>query len=530
VRVSTVGALCLSLCVPSLASAEDVTAALPGAVVPVGPEGTTVLEVTRSQVGRERFAVVRARAPEQPSRCGAAPERVSAWGQLDGRWTEMAHELVDRCLPGPAVNGRRVDGAVRARIVEIVEGAVRRAELHVRVIDPRRPLDMTSLVRHHRVGDRFAALRVTEPLAATPGLAPRRALAAVADARVDGRLAEWTDAAPALASEHGSLWMAQQGDRLLVAGDVAAAEAPTLTLHLAEATAGTARLRGADGNRGRVVRLSCDGSDPAVRCLRVGDRWHLEGSVDLTAQLYRRRQIDAVSMLAVVDAGGRRVLTTSPDLRLEAVRLAAPIDLLRGASAAVVARCGGGFVGRVSAPGAAADDPLAGALVTCGATCRGGRCEQTVGTGDVGRLEFANGGTCFRGTGPGAADADGCRAGASTRLVGAMQAQGFNAVLGVERAWTADGARWHQAELWTLVTASAEWRRVAVGAAERAGEPALYGSLQMRDGHPALCRGAGGCEVVRELSLQRRVEPTDSVTGDVVASLREAGLIARREP
>ncbi|MDB4929649.1 MAG: hypothetical protein JWM10_2133, partial [Myxococcaceae bacterium] len=119
-----------------------------------------------------------------------------------------------------------------------------------------------------------------------------------------------------------------------------------------------------------------------------------------------------------------------------------------------------------------------------------------------------------------------------TRLVGAMQVQGFNAVLGVERTWSADGARWHQAELWTLVTASAEWRRVPVGAAEQRGEPALFTSLQMRDGHPALCRGAegGACEVVRELTLQRPVESTDSVTGDVVASLREAGLLARREP
>jgi hypothetical protein len=520
--VSTVAALSLSLCAPSLAAAQDVTVALPGAVVPVGPDGTTVLAVTRSQIGRERFAVVRARAPEQPSRCGATPERVAVWGTLDGRWTEMAHELVDRCLPGPAVNGQRVDGAVRARVVEVIEGTLHRAEFHVRVIDPRRPLDLSSLVRHHRVGDRFAAQRVTDVLAATPGLAPQRGLA-------DGRLAGWTAAAPMFSADRASVRMAQRGDRLLVAADVASAAAPTLTLHLAESTVGTGRLRGADGNRGRALRLTCD--EAAVRCTRIGEGWRMEGSVDLTAQLYRRHQIDAVAMLAVVEAGGHRLLASSPDLRLEAVRLAAPIDLLRGASPEVVARCGDGFVGRASAPGAGADDPLAGALVTCGGQCRGGRCEQTVGTGEVaGRLEFADGGACFRGTGPGASDVDGCRAGAGTRLVGAMQVQGFNAVLGVERTWSVDGARWHQAELWTLVTASAEWRRVRVGAAEPRGEAAVFSSFEMRDGHPALCRdGGGSCEVLRDLSLHRREQSTDSVTGDVVATLREAGLLARRE-
>ena len=74
-RVSAVGALCLSLCAPAVASAEDVTAALPGSVVPVGPAGTTGVSVVRTQVGTERFAVIRSRAAEVTSRCGVAPER-----------------------------------------------------------------------------------------------------------------------------------------------------------------------------------------------------------------------------------------------------------------------------------------------------------------------------------------------------------------------------------------------------------------------------------------------------------------------
>ena len=74
-RIAGLGAICLSL-VPSLAFADDVTMALPGATVPVGPAGTSVLAVTRTQVGRERYAVIRSRASDQPSRCAVAPERV----------------------------------------------------------------------------------------------------------------------------------------------------------------------------------------------------------------------------------------------------------------------------------------------------------------------------------------------------------------------------------------------------------------------------------------------------------------------
>ena len=112
--------------------------------------------------------------------------------------------------------------------------------------------------------------------------------------------------------------------------------------------------------------------------------------------------------------------------------------------------------------------------------------------------------------------------------MGAIQVQGFDAVLGVERAWSADGASWRQGEIWTLVTASAEWRRLTVGEAQR-GALSMFSGVQMVDGHPALCRGAGSCEVLDSLTLRRREAPSDSVTGEVVATLREAGLLARRE-
>ncbi len=522
-RVSTVGALCLSLCAPAIASAEDVTVALPGSVVPVGPAGTTGVSVTRMQVGTERFAVIRARATELASRCGVAPERVAVWGLLEGRWTEMAHEVLDRCLSAPASGGPSVQAAIRARIVDVVEAGLHHAEFHVRVIDPRRPIEQSSLIRYHRVGDRFSLQRVTEPMAPTPGVAPRP-LVAMADGH-----AGWSSIEPLVSSDRGSVSIAQRGDRLLVEANLLSADAssPTLTMYLAEATVGTGRMRGADGNRARVVRLSCGESE--VRCERVGERWRMEGSIDLAAQVYSHRTIDAVGVLAVAEAGGHRLLSSDPGLRLTAVRLATPIDLLRGASSEVVARCGSGFVGRASAPGASGDSALQSALVTCGPTCRGGQCEQTMGTGDVsGRLEFASDGTCFRGTGPGASEVDGCRPGTSTRLLGAMQVQGFDAVLGVERTWTADGAQRRQGELWTLVTASAEWRRLPVGEAQP-GEASRFSRMQMLDGHPALCRVAGGCEVLQGLTLHGREEASDSVTGEVVETLRQAGLIARRD-
>ena len=115
-RVSTVGALCLALCAPAMASAEDVTVALQGAVVPVGPAGTTVINVARIQVGVERFAVVRARAPEQATRCGVAPERVAelctalvgaddrAIGAFDPDRVSVASHVVDLFV---CTHGRR---------------------------------------------------------------------------------------------------------------------------------------------------------------------------------------------------------------------------------------------------------------------------------------------------------------------------------------------------------------------------------------------------------------------------------------
>lgn len=530
-RASTVGALCLSLCIPSVASAEDVTASLPGANVPVGPTGTSVLNVTRTVVGSEHFAVIRSRAGERASSCGVTPERVAVWGLIDGRWTEMAHELVDRCLAAQAVRTRRIVADVRARIVDVTEAGVHHAEFHFRVIDPRLPLEQSSVVRYSRVGDRFVAQRETDALAPTPGVAPRRSLAALSGALADGRLAEWAAFTPVVTNERGSIWMAQDGDRLAVAGDIVSpdGDAPTLTVHLSDVGVGTGRMRSADGNHGRVVRLTCgDAPGANARCVRVGDRWHLEGSVDMTEQLYARRSVDTVAVLAVAEAGGHRLMS-SPGMRLEAMRLAAPVDLLRGASPEVAAMCVGGFMGRMSIPGASPSDPLGGVRVTCGAVCPGGHCEQIMGTGNVlGRLEIANTGTCLRGLGPGAEVVDGCRDGANTRLVGAIEVHGFDAVLAVERAWSADGASWRQGEFWTLVTASAEWRRMTVGEAQR-GALSMSSRVQIVDGHPAICQGAGGCEVLDGLTISRREAASASVTGAVVATLREAGLLARRE-
>lgn len=528
-RFACLGAVCL-LIAPSLAFADDVTAALPGATVPVGPAGTVVLNVTRTAVGAERYAVIRSRAADQPSRCGAAPERVAVWGRLDGRWTEMAHELLDRCPAGGTPNAAPRE--VRARIVDVTEAGLHVAELHVRLVDPRVPVEQSPITRYHRVGDRFAVQRVTDVVAAVPG-APLRTFESIAGARVDGRLTEWAGVAPTVAGDRGSIWMAQQGERLMVAADVPASDgAPTLTVHLGEHGAGTAHLRAVTGNHGRVVRFSCEGPG-AARCERVGDRWHVEGGLALGAQVFSRRHVEAMEVLAVADAGGRRLLSTTPGMRLEAVRLAQPMDLLRDASPEVLARCGGGFVGRVSAPGATSTaEALEGALVTCGESCRDGMCEQLVGTGAVaGRLEWSHAGTCFRGTGPGDFEVDGCHAGASTRLLGTIGVQGFALVLGVERSWSAEGVRWRQGELWALVTPTAQWQQLRVGAAER-GTQALYSRVRMQDGHPALCRDAaagGACDAFGDLTLGSSERSTDSVTGGVMSTLRGAGLVSQRE-
>lgn len=525
-RFAGLGAVCLSLFAPAVAFAEDVTVSLPGAVVPVGPAGTTVLEVSRSVVAGERFAVIRARAPEQASRCGAAPERVAVWGLLDGRWTEMAHELLDRCpAPGPVAGRPAAPRAVRARVVDVAEGAEHRAEFHLRLVDPRLPVEQSPVVRFHRVGDRFAQQRVTDVVAAAPG-APTRAFAAITGASADGRLTEWAGMTPAATGERGSLWMAQQGERLMLAADLAAGDdgAPTLTVHLGEYGAGTAHLRANTGNHGRVVHLACG---EGARCERAGDRWHVEGSLALGAQVFRQRQVEAIEVLAFAEAGGHRLASTTAGMRLEAVRLAQPMDLLRGASPEVLARCEGGYVGRVSAPGGASG--LEGALVTCGESCRDGMCEQLVGTGSTaGRLEWSRAGTCFRGTGPGREEVDGCRAGASTRLLGVVGVRGFDLVLGVERSWSIEGARWRQGELWALVTATAQWQQLRVGAAQRGDQP-LYASVGMAGGHPTLCRAGaeGTCETFGDLTLEAR-ESQDSVTGTVVSTLREAGLGAQR--
>ena len=40
----------------------------------------------------------------------------------------------------------------------------------------------------------------------------------------------------------------------------------------------------------------------------------------------------------------------------------------------------------------------------------------------------------------------------------------------------------------------------------------------------------GSCEVFRDLTLHGREEASDSVTGEIVETLRRAGLSASREP
>jgi hypothetical protein len=528
-RLSGLGAVCLSLLIPSVALADDVTVALPGATVPVGPAGSTVLDVAHTVVGTERFAVIRARAPEAATRCGLAPDRVAVWGLLEGRWTEMVHELVDRCPPGPQRARRRVlPLVVRARILDVATGTRHHAEFALRVIDPALPPDASPTTYYRREGDRFATQHILAALAATPGLAPPRALAELAAARVDGRLTEWSPVAAAATCDRGSLWLAQRGDELLVAADLASDDAaPTVTLHLADVVADTARLRGVEGNAGRTVRLTCDAA--GVRCEHAGGRWHLEGSVALSAQIYRQRTVDAVQLLAYAEADGRRVLSTNAGMRLESTRLARSIDLLRGATPEAVARCAGGFVGRVSPPVsvAAVGALLDGTLATCGAHCRDGYCDALVGTGEVvGRLEWSHQGTCLRGIGPGGLAVDGCRGGASSRLLGALPVQGFDLVVGVERSWRADDTAWRQGELWALVTSTAQWERLRVGAPQRGAQPG-YARMEMRDGHPSLCGGAG-CEVFGDLTLRGRERASDSVTGEVMATLREVGLAPQR--
>ena len=514
-RALPVGALVAALLVPATAIAQDVTASVGGTTIPVGPAGTTVLGVERSTIGGEHFAVVRALAHEIPSRCGAAPVRAAAWGLLDGRWTEMAHEVLDRCPSNPHLQGLR---EVRARVVDIVVGTEHSAEFDTRVIEPGAHAETSPVSRHVRSGDRFG--HASELLAAAPGGGAQL------------RLGENGDVVAARA-DLGTLRLAQHGARLAVSADLAASgrAQPVVTVQLGEHGAPTGWLRTPDGNGLHAVQLACghDAEGAPVRCTRDGDRWHVEGSVALDAGLFRTRVQDAVQVYVSADVDGPRAVATSDAGRFIDVALAAPVDVLLGAAGETVATCAGGLMGRMSRETAAAEgiEGLDGLVVTCGQRCAHGVCEHRFGAGPVAsRLEWlpaAGGGTCVRGTGLGNELVNGCRNAGSARVLGAVHVQGFDLVLGVERAWSRAGVEERQPELWALVTATAHWQRLWIGTPMASWRP-VSTSVRMDGGRPTFCRADGRCEAPADLLLAAPESRDESVTGSVVAALRTAGF------
>ncbi len=495
-----------------------------GQTVPVGSPGTRVMAVERASVLNTSYAVVRSRDPGLPSRCAFPVERVAAWGLLDGRWTEMASEVIDRC---PNRVGATLPRAVHARVVQWQPRSTVGAELHVRVIDTQLPITAAPLVRFRRQGDRFVGHGAVYPLAASLG-SPNRATLANLAVTVDGDLREWQGQAPWFEghSSQGaaaSVWLSAQGTRLQFAARMTRTGqgSPSLRLHLAEQGTSTAVLLGDRDNTGRVLDLRCGSTayaEASFRCREEGGVVVMEGETDLGTMLWRDATVRSVSALARVSWGEHSTTSSDPAQRLQVFALPASFDLLEGASESVMAQCARGFRGRVSATSAVGGVE---GMVTCGTTCRGGICEHTLGTtGASSRLSLNSDRSCLTLSGSGGDSSETCHGG-TARLVGSVPARGFDLVVAIERTQPS-GER--HGELWSLVTTLARWQRIWVGPTQRTSEVAT--TLRLEGEHPRLCH-AESCEVVDGITLV----PADrgAVTTGVARLLQNVGLVARRE-
>lgn len=482
------GAAC-ALAVTSAASAQEVTASLDGARVPIGPQGTVVDRVETHRTPSARYALVRSH-DDRVGACGAPRVTLSVWRGGVGSWLELAHDVYDPCGPtGPA---RRII----TRFVPRGEGP-RLARLFVRLTDIAHPT--RDELHEYRVdGDRWSTDLPAMLLASGRDDPSARALPDVTSATLDGALDEWRGVTPWVAATTGgrrvTVWLGSAGTRLRVAARFAAdtASAPSLTLRLSEPGVSTALLATDRDNSGRTLTLRCD--EGSTRCARAAGEVTLEAETDLATMVHARHEVSAVSATASAAWGDAPAAPLDPAMRMRTLLLAAPFSLLDGASAEARARCAGAFAARLPAErfGGATDGGL-----TCGRHCASGVCDEVIAHGPgIERMRWraSRGGAamCFEVEGAGGEDFGRCDEadGGDARLVGALPSLGFHQVIAVERTRRVDGRVVRRGEVWALVTRSARWTRLWQGADAGDGAAPIR-SFTRAGAHPVLCRGEG---------------------------------------
>lgn len=488
-----VGAACALA--SATAAADEVSAVVDGARVPIGPQGTVVDRVEVHRTPTARYALVRAH-DESLGACGAPRVTLSVWRGGVGPWVEIAHDVYDPC------SAQGVARRVITRLVPRGEGP-RLARMYVRLTVPSNPA-RDEVHEYRVVGDRWVSDMPLATLASgreEPGGASLQDVSAVT---LDGALDDWSRVTPwqslTSGARRATVWLGASGSRLRVAARVTddGAARPAVTLRMSEPGVSSALLATDRDNSGRAWTLRCD--DPDVRCARGDGEVTLEAETDIATMVHARPEVTAVSASAAVAWGDAAPTPLDPAMRMHTLRLPAPFSVLDGASPEGRARCAGSLVARLPAErfGGATDGGL-----TCGHRCAGGVCEHVIAQGvGVDRMQWlAAPGTdamCVEVQGEGSDDFGRCgdpRAGAA-RLVGSLPSLGFHQVIAVERTRVEGGRTLRRGEVWALVTRSARWTRLWQGA-DTDGDVAPIRSFTRAGAHPVLCRGevgAGSCE------------------------------------
>ncbi|MBI5512927.1 MAG: hypothetical protein HY909_04120 [Deltaproteobacteria bacterium] len=487
-KARTLGAWCaLALSIPLPALADETLLSLNRRLrVPVGPAGTATQVHRLRMLGRNHWAVVTPAVSLQ-GRCGAPLQRVSLWSeQPDRTVTETLSDTFDVCT--------RTPGELLSVSVMMVNGP----EVRVFLSRPHM-VNPTAMVRYHVTGDRYGGPHVERYIAATPDEAPRGSLASAPDTTLDGDVSAWAGLTPLARgtsrSLPGSVWVAQDGRGVRFAATVTAPEAPTLTLALAETGISTNTLLGRENNHGRFLTVRCDQPVPGaeVRCRRDGDRVTIEGRTDLGTMTWAAPTVSSVALHATLQAGARSI-TSDPSMRLRRWNLPVPVEFLAGASEGTRQACRGGYHTFLPVGGAAS-------VLSCGARCTDGACEQHLPLDSPARVVIhrAGDGVCADVSGLGSEAFRACDPGEDrVQLLGTFPLVGFTTVIAVERAPAGRDAR--QSEVWAIVSPSAAWQRLWQGA-ERA--PASLPRVDTATRHPRFCAapGEGGCEVAQGITF-----------------------------
>jgi hypothetical protein len=488
VKARTLGAWCtLALSIPLPALADETMLSLNRRVrVPVGPAGTVATVQRLRMLGRNHWAVVNPAANLQ-GRCGAPLQRVTLWSeQPDHTVRESLSDTFDVCT--------RTPGELLTLSVMMVNGP----EVRVFLSRPHM-VNPTAMVRYHVSGDRYSGPHSARYIAATPDAPAQGALASAQDTALDGDISAWTSQAPLARGSGrtlpGSVWVAQEGRALRFAATVTTHDDPVLTLAVAEHGISTNTLLGRENNHGRFLTVRCDGTTEGVevRCRREGDRVTFEGRTDLGTMTWAAPTVGAVALHAMVQAGGRS-LTSDASMRLQRWNLPVPVEFLAGASEGTRRVCQSGYHTFLPVGGAAS-------VLSCGARCTDGACEQHLPLDSPARvvIQRQGHGVCADVAGLGSDGFHACGAGEDqVQLLGTFPLVGFTTVIAVER--TLAGREAAQSEVWAIVSPSAAWQRLWQGA-ERA--PGTLPRVDLATRHPRFCGapGEGGCEVAQAITF-----------------------------